>query len=280
VGLVPALQAAVESADVIWVEWGNAFAAYLSQAQLDKPVIIRIHRYEAQTQWPQFIETSGLDAMVFVADWVRQVVNMHRPALAHVPQFVIPLGLDAARFDRPKLSGFEKTLALVGWNSPRKDPDWAINVLDVLNEKSSGWKLKLVGGNVGANSEWGRALTHRIAEHASSIELMGYRTDMNVVFQEVGYLISASRSEGIHTVVMEGAAARCVPVVRDWPEVKHLNGAGDIYPHEWLVNTPQEAADRILAVPTPDAAAREFITTNMGFDTVNTEIMALVRGNF
>ncbi|MFI5754732.1 glycosyltransferase [Streptomyces sp. NPDC051569] len=49
--------------------------------------------------------------------------------------------------------------------------------------------------------------------------------------------------------VVEGAVSGAVPVVRDWPYFSATpHGAGALFPSSWIVATPAEAADRILAV--------------------------------
>jgi hypothetical protein len=65
---------------------------------------------------------------------------------------------------------------------------------------------------------------------------------------EVGVILSTSVRESFHLGLVEGAASGAVPVVRDWPFFQgHPAGAGSIFPSDWIVSTPAEAADRIIA---------------------------------
>lgn len=278
VGLTPQLQAVVDQADVVWIEWGTALAAYITQARLDKPVMIRVHRYEAQTQWPQFVEASGCDGLVFVSEWVRRVLLMHRPGLSGVMQTVIPLGLDARRFDLDKDSEAAHTLGLIGWSLWLKDPDFALDVLDALRERDERWRLLLVGSPPVGPDAWVQALMDRVAEYGDAVETLGQRGDVPQVLRRVGYILSTSRLESFHQAVVEGIASGAVPVVRDWPEVKGLGGAASIYPSEWLVDTPVEAAERVLATPLPFEQGREYLESTLSLERINAQVVRLLLG--
>jgi hypothetical protein len=66
---------------------------------------------------------------------------------------------------------------------------------------------------------------------------------------DVGVILSTSVREGSHCGLMEGAASGAVPVVRDWPFFAgRPNGARTLYPADWVVANPEEAAERVLAL--------------------------------
>ncbi|MDY2940762.1 MAG: glycosyltransferase [Varibaculum sp.] len=262
----------IADADAIWIEWGLAQAALLSQYRLNKPTVIRIHRYEAQTQWPLLFNTAGFDSITYVSDWVRRVAQMHRPELAEMPSQVISLGVDSRCFTTDKTPAAVRTLALVGWNRPVKDPDFALAILDRLLEKDPSWRLLLVGDEPDTNTEWGRRLVKRVGSHGESVENLGFRRDIPEVLKRVGYILSTSRLESFHSAVIEGAVTGCVPVVRNWPDVKHLGGAASIYPKEWIVETPEEAAARILTNQPPSEKARVFVTETLALNRINHQI--------
>lgn len=52
--------------------------------------------------------------------------------------------------------------------------------------------------------------------------------------------------------LVEGAASGAVPVVRNWPIFAPVGGARSLFPHEWVVETLDEAEARIREV-TADA---------------------------
>ena len=66
--------------------------------------------------------------------------------------------------------------------------------------------------------------------------------------RDVGVILSTSVRESFHLGLIEGAASGAVPVVRNWPFFAgRAAGARSIFPADWIVETPAEAADRIIA---------------------------------
>ncbi|MCP3817696.1 hypothetical protein NLX86_05975 [Streptomyces sp. A3M-1-3] len=86
-------------------------------------------------------------------------------------------------------------------------------------------------------------------EESGAVSRLGPSDDVPGVLTGIGVILSSSVREGCHVGLMEGAAAGAVPVVRDWPFVAgRPNSARTLFPGDWVVATPQEAAERILAV--------------------------------
>jgi glycosyltransferase involved in cell wall biosynthesis len=64
---------------------------------------------------------------------------------------------------------------------------------------------------------------------------------------EVGVILSTSVRESFHLGLIEGAASGAVPVVRDWPFFAgRAHSARSIFPADWIIDTPAQAAERIL----------------------------------
>ena len=63
-----------------------------------------------------------------------------------------------------------------------------------------------------------------------------------------GVVLSASRREGTHEGFIEGVASGALPVCRRWPDLAAWGGPQGLFPQEWLVDTPQQAAERIEAL--------------------------------
>jgi hypothetical protein len=119
-----------------------------------------------------------------------------------------------------------------------------------------------------ATRSYGTELRARLEPLLASeaVELRPQTDDVPAALQEIGVILSSSVREGCHTAMIEGAASAAVPVVRDWPFFAGKpNGARTLVPPEWIVETPEEAAQRVLAMTATDevwrregeAAARE-----------------------
>lgn len=102
------------------------------------------------------------------------------------------------------------------------------------------------------------------------------------MLRRVGVILSTSRFEGTHEALLQGAASGALPVVRNWPELRAWGGPASIYPPEWVVDSPQAAAARILAAtPTPPASedaheAQRWALETMDWDVVRPAFDAVV----
>lgn len=251
--LSPNLVEDVRWSDVVWVEWGGALAARLSAADLhDTRLVVRLHRYEAFTMYPQVTHWEGVEDLVVVSGAVEGVLRATVPGIGERTRIrVIGNVVDLHRFVLPKRPSAARTLALIGWDRPVKDPDWALDVLDVLRPHDPSWRLLLVGrapagGDRGAEGAWAQTLASRVAAHGRSVVCLGQRDDIPEVLRDASVVLSSSLVESSHLAVQEGAASGCLPVVRNWPGIAALGGAAEIYPRDWVVATPEEAARRIL----------------------------------
>jgi glycosyltransferase involved in cell wall biosynthesis len=86
-------------------------------------------------------------------------------------------------------------------------------------------------------------------EPSGAVRRLGQLDDVPAALDEVGVILSTSVREGSPCGLVEGAASGAVPIVRDWPFFAgRPNGARRLFPAEWVVGSPSEAAERILAV--------------------------------
>lgn len=255
-------------ADVVFVEWGHRALVWASLVRgVECPVVARVHRYEALTPMPLLTVWSSVERAVFVAEPIRAVVEATAPGLARsgTEVSVIPNRLELARCVAEKLPEADRTLALVGWNKVVKDPAWALDVLAALRVTDERWRLLLVGEQKPADSleasfDYHEELTRRIVKLRDAVEVTGFADDIPTVLRRAGVILSTSRMEGTHEGLLVGVASGALPVVRSWPELRGWGGAAAVFPQDWVVESPQEAAARILAAtPSPprSEAARE-----------------------
>ncbi|MDO4790919.1 MAG: glycosyltransferase, partial [Buchananella hordeovulneris] len=255
-------------ADVVVVEWGAAAAARISGMAFPGKLVVRLHRFEAFTVMPLLFNLPGIDHLVFEVAAVREAWQRAvGDAAAGVDAPVIPLECELRHFELPKEGDWRHTLALVGCSSNVKDPQWALDLLALLRERDAHWRLLLVG-DVLSSTLTGSPEELRYVERVRAalavpdcgVEQLGFRTDIPEVLRSVGVIVSSSLVEGTHAAVLEGAASGCLPVVRDWPHVAAIGGARANFPAHWIVDTPQEAAQRILAWDQElDLPARDYV---------------------
>ncbi|MEU4260666.1 glycosyltransferase [Streptomyces argenteolus] len=247
-------------ADIVFVEWCTAAAAFLTLVDPGTTrVVMRLHSFEAFSYWPHLVDFSRVDDLVFVSEHVRDLALALLPGLRDPGAPVIHVvdnAVELTRFALPKTSDARFTLGLVGAGQVAKDPRWALQVLRILRQTDERYQLHLIGGAL--NPSASPALHHYQKAFATELEplvaagtvrVLGHTDDVPEALTSVGTVLSTSVREGWPLSIMEGAASGAVPVVRDWPFfAEKPHGARSLFPSHWVVSTPAEAAQRILAV--------------------------------
>ncbi|MFI5754735.1 hypothetical protein [Streptomyces sp. NPDC051569] len=255
-----ALRPHLDWADVVFIDWCAAAAAFFTLVDPGTArIVVRLHSYEAFTYWPHLVDFSRVSDLVFVSEHLRDLCTSAVPRLKEPggPQLhVIDNAVILGRFVRPKNPAARFAVGLLGTSQVAKDPRWALEVLRLVRQKDTRYRLHLIGspltaaGSPGAE-RYHRAFSKELAplEAAGWARQLGRTEDVPGALTEVGVILNSSVREGWPLSVVEGAVSGAVPVVRDWPYFSATpHGAGALFPSSWIVATPAEAADRILAV--------------------------------
>lgn len=256
-------------ADVVFIDWFTVVPALLTLIDpQDTRIVVRLHSVEAFTFWPQLVDFSRIDDLVFVSEHLKDLTVASVPGLSEpdAPRLhVIPLALELESFDLPK-DGPEVrfNLGLIGWSAVAKDPLWALEIIKSLRSLDPRYRLLLFGSDFSdraskAASRYGDRLWPLLEqlEAEGAVERRGHTDDVPRALQDVGVILSSSVREGCHTAVIEGAASGSVPVVRDWPFFAGKpNGASTLYPPDWVVASVDDAVARVLALTADEAEWR------------------------
>ncbi|HEX2143167.1 MAG TPA: hypothetical protein VHG10_01540 [Glycomyces sp.] len=257
-------------ADTVFLDWCVGHAAMLTTIDPgDTRVIVRLHSYETFTRWPHLADFSRVDDLVFVAEHLRGLTTELVPQL-HGPQAPrMPVVFNAAQlsdFVREKSPDARFNLGMVGVGQVVKDPLWSVEVLRLLREEDERYRLLLVGDDMDRNfSHATRKYRNRMEKElaplvkAGAVLRLGPTDDVASKLTDVGFILSSSVRESAHLGLMEGAASGAVPVVRDWPYFAGMThgGARTVYPHDWVVDTPAAAAQRILRINATEEGWRD-----------------------
>jgi glycosyltransferase involved in cell wall biosynthesis len=168
-----------------------------------------------------------------------------------------------AELPTAKDPGADRTLAMIGWSSPVKDPLFALDVLARLRRDDPSWRLLLLGTTFPASQRARSVLYQRRFEErlrddpelASAVDMPGHVEQ--VARPDYGFVLSTSLRESFAVGVMQGTASGAVPVFRDWPVVARYGGPRSIVPVEWVVEDVQGAVDRVLCFADPARRAEE-----------------------
>jgi glycosyltransferase involved in cell wall biosynthesis len=247
-------------ADTVFVEWCTVVAASLTLVDPGTTrIVVRLHKYETYTYWPHCVDFSRVDDLIFIAEPMRclTVATVPRLTEADAPRLhMIANAMDLAKFQRPKRADARFTLGLVGIGQIAKDPRWALEVLRRLRSSDVRYRMVIMGGGVdpqlsAATRHYHDLLERDLAalEPSGAVRRLGHVDDVPAAMTEVGVILSSSVREGSHNAFVEGAASGAVPVVRDWPcFARQPHNVRTLFPADWVVDSPREAAERILAL--------------------------------
>jgi hypothetical protein len=198
----------------------------------EKKLIIRVHRFDAFSWCGHLVDWSKVDGLVFVSKSIQSVFwEIHGLKVIDIP-YVIARNAEVTKLEInvPTV----KTLGLLQYNKGVKDPMFALELLKYFREQDSEWRLLVAGPDWDTNqSNSLRIQFFEFIEKNSlkdSVLIEGYQEDPSAWYKKIGFMLSASVSEGSHEVIRESILAGSVPLIRNWPAIKEFGGAYGAYP--------------------------------------------------
>ncbi len=252
----------LDSADIVFANWVDKGALLASRLiKPGKKFFVRFAGVDTISPWQFMIDWGKVTDVTFCSDLVRStVVPLLGNQIAHCKHHLLGTAVEFDRFTLDKTPDANRRLGMVGWAQWVKDPMWTIELLAILRENDPSWKLSLIGKDYPANPTrfteriYSRRFRHRtsLPDVFSAIEYVGYTNKLPKHFQKIGFAISSSLRESFHVGAMEMVASGAIPVIRDWPTYKQFNGAATLFGPDSVVETVEEAAERILAYSEKD----------------------------
>lgn len=256
-------------ADTVFVDWCVITAAMFTVIDpRDTRVVVRLHSFETFSLWPHLVDFSRVDDVVFVSEHLRELTLAAVPRLREpdAPRtHVISNAMDLRRYPREKPAEARFNLGMVGVSSITKDPLWTVEVLRILRERDPRYRLLLIGSEIDPEfsttaAGYRERFDRTVAQLGSDdvVRRLGQTDDVPGALADVGVIVSSSIRESFHCGLVEGAASGAVPVVRNWPFFAgKRHGAHTLFPDGWVVDTPAQAAERILKLTATEDAWRE-----------------------
>jgi glycosyltransferase involved in cell wall biosynthesis len=236
-------------ADVIICEWCGPNALwYAEHKRPDQRLVVRLHRFELYSGWPQRLDIDKVDTVICVspyyADLTRKLTGWPADKVVVVPNWV-----DDTQFDRPKLAGAEHHLGMIGIAPSRKRLDLGLDVLEELRRDDPRFMLFIKSKlpwdywwiwQREAEREHYEKLFHRMRRSpllAGAVIFDSYGRDVAGWLRRIGFVLSTSDDESFHLAPAEGMAAGAIPALLPWP------GADTIYDRRWIhADAPTMAA--------------------------------------
>ncbi len=248
------LQELMEWSDVSWFEWCSNLAVIGTRLPKVCKVIVRLHRYEAYTDWAGQVNWDNVDTLITVGNrHVDKVLTRQVPSIALRTNMVgVPNGvnLDKFRFverSRGKNIAFAANFRMV------KNPMFLLQCMKKLNEIDGEYKLFMAGKSLQLEVE--NYLKHMTAalELERVVSWDGWQENMDQWFADKHYIVSTSVIESQGMGILEGMARGLKPVVHNFP------GAEQTFTTRYLFNTAEEFCEQILSPEYQPQQYRRFV---------------------
>ena len=266
----PILTAAIDWADIVWLEWcwDHAVWATNSNCLAGKRCVVRLHSIEAlQTDFPAKMDWSRVDRLITVGEDITGLLLLDNPAIAnHLRPDIIPNGIDMDRFV-PGLPD-RRLVAWVGHLEPKKNPMLLLQIAHTLHRADPRYVIHVAGTFTDVRT------ARYVQQFMTSLGLAGVVrfdgaiADMPAWYADKGVLLSTSMYESFGLNIGEAMAVGAFPVVHDFP------GADRLWPKECLFASINEAVALIRSART--GLYRDWVRDRYGLDRQNDAVLRLL----
>lgn len=241
-------------ADVTWVEWANHIAVAASHLKRSpgKKLFVRLHRYEAFTEFPFLIRWENVDGVVFVSNFMKNILESRGISLKDTYVKTIYNGVDLERLKfRPRESGYN-----IGWVAHiilRKNLHIALEIIKKLRSIDPKYTLHVAGDFQDPMYEI--YLKHMVKELdlEENVIFHGWIDDIDEWWEDKNYLLSTSVHEGHPYNIIEGMAKGIKPIIHNFYDAREL------FPDELLFNTADEAVEKITRGTYDSESYRKYV---------------------
>jgi glycosyltransferase involved in cell wall biosynthesis len=245
-------------ADVVVCEWCGPNAIWYSRHKRPgQRLIIRLHRFELFSRYPDDLVADAVDTIVTVDPHYRDLVRDRVPAISPEKIVHIPNWVDVSAFRRTKLAGARFNLGMIGIAPRRKRFDLALDVLAAVRREDDRfalfvkskmpWEYWWIWKDDAEKAHYRDALRRVQADRdlIGAVAFDGFGPDVAVWLRKIGCVLSTSDDESFHLSPAECMASGGTAIVFPWP------GADTVYAPDWLVNDVDGAAATVLAQADP-----------------------------
>ena len=252
---------AIKWADVVWIEWADQSAISVTRFErllYQKQVILRLHSYEAFTDYLDYIRWSSLTDLIFVAEHIKDIVLKKYPCIqSNVDRIhVIPNGIDTEKF---KLSRNEKgkDLAYLGYLNFKKSPILLFTIFAELLNLDPEYTLH-IGGTFQEERYplYLKQMQKKNPLLSKQIKYHGWIENPAEWLKDKSHIICTSVLESQGKGIMEAMSMGLKPIIHDFV------GASNIYPEKYLWRTASEFCGMVLSNEYKPKEYRQYILDN------------------
>ncbi len=249
----------VDWADIVWCEWCTDAAAMVSHLpDLKTKVIVRLHRWEAYTDWIKAIKWQRVDRLLLVPNPYTRQQLLSLPQLFSLPRVIdLPNAINLKRFTLGKGDG--RKIAYVGSLNLKKNIPFLLQCFYELLDFDDNYTLHCAGKFQDKVIENYCRHMAKVLGLESKMVFEGQQEDINKWLQDKSFIVCPSLVEGHPVAVMEGMACGLRPLIHNFP------GCSEFFPPEYIFDTPLDFVNKIKGGLEPEKY-RKWVENNYPFE--------------
>jgi glycosyltransferase involved in cell wall biosynthesis len=246
------LRKAISWANVVWSEWLSDIAVAASYLKRkNTKLFIRLHRYEAFTEYPFWINWKNVDGIIFVAEFMKKILE-NRGVNLNTKVKVIYNGIDIEKLEfKNRKNGYN--IGWVAYVHPRKNLHLAFEIIRKLVEKDPKYKLHIAGNFTDSMYEVYIKHLVKAMKLEKNVIFYGWIDDIDKWWEDKNYLLSTSIHESFGYNIAEAMAKGIKPIIHNFYNAKEL------YDDEFLFSSVDEAVEKIKNGNYDSSYYREYI---------------------
>lgn len=238
-------------AKVIWCEWANQKAVDVSNIPLNGLKVLRIHAYEAFTEYAPQINWNGFDVVIFIDEYIKNYVERQYGKVNGA--VVIPNGVDLNKFTLGEKKRNNK-IAVTGYLTRKK----GIGELMLIAKSLPEYEFHLAGKYQENDiADW---MKFKKPDNVF-INEWKYEDSLNEFYQDKTFVMNTSMRESQSMSLMEGMACGLKPITNDWI------GASEIYGEKFIYKNIQNIVGLLNGDYEPEKY-RKFIEDNYDLEKI------------
>lgn len=272
---VKEIDSTIKWSDIVWLEWANELTINLTNHPgnilKDKQTICRLHSYEAFGGFVNKIKWENINALIFVAEHIKNIVVQQVPDL---PQLVgnihiVPNGINMDKFSM-KDSARGKDLAFFGSITYKKGPMLLLHAFRELVQKDNEYRLFMAGDFQEVRYRYYYSQMIQELGLENNIIYDGKLKDVAGWLENKQYIVCTSLLEGHPVGLMEAMARGLKPLIHNFV------GARGIYPEKYIWNTIPDFVRMSTEDNYDPAEYRNFIETNYSLEKQTESIDTII----
>jgi glycosyltransferase involved in cell wall biosynthesis/Tfp pilus assembly protein PilF len=229
-------------ADLAWFEWCDQLIIEATKLPKTCRIICRLHSYEAFTEMPAHVDWSKVDKLILVNQNVADVLSTYHSIPAE--KTIIHNGVDTGKFTIPENKTYGKRVCSLGYINYKKNPALLLHCFKAIYDADPEFEFFIAGEHQDPRIKV--YFDHMLERLNIPVHFQNWVDDVPAYLRDKDFVISTSLFESFHYSLAEGMASGVLPLVHAWP------GSENIYPGEYLFDTPDECARLVMGLIASD----------------------------